>query len=46
MFMIVSKDDFPIFELSIDSLIKKKDYVQMHDFILHASLDMVDTLQW
>ncbi len=44
--MIVSKDDYPVFELTIDSLVKKKDYVQLHDFILHSSLDVIDNIQW
>ncbi len=46
MFMIVSKDDFPVFELSINNLVKRKDYVQLYDFILHSSLDIVDSIQW
>lgn len=46
MFMIVSKDDYPVFELPIDNLVKRKDYVQLHDFIMHASLDMIDQMQW
>lgn len=46
MFTIVSKDDFPVFELPLESLVKRKDYVQLHDFILHASLDAVDSVQW
>ena len=46
MFMIVSKDDYPVFELNLPNLVKKKDYVQLHDFILHASLDVVDIIQW
>lgn len=46
MFMIVSKDDYPVFELSIDSLVKRKEYVQLHEFILHSSLDIIDNIQW
>ena len=44
MFMIVSKEDFPVFELPIDNLVKRKDYVQLHDFILHSSLDVIDQI--
>ncbi len=44
--MIVSKDDYPIYDLSIESLIKKKDNIHMHEFILHASLDVIDQIQW
>ena len=44
--MIVSKEDFPVFELSIDNLVKRKDYVPMHEFILHSSLDVIDSIQW
>lgn len=46
MFMIVSKDDYPVFELTVGNLVKKKDYVQLHEFIIHASLDVVDNTQW
>jgi len=44
--MIVSKDDFPVFDLPLESLVKRKDYVQLHDFILHASLDAIESMQW
>ena len=44
MFMIVSKDDFPVFELPLENLVKRKDYLQLHDFILHASLDSIESL--
>ena len=44
--MIVSKEDFPLYELSIEGLTKRKDYVQLHEFILHSSLDVVEQLQW
>ena len=44
MFMIVSKDDFPVFELPLENLVKRKDYLQLHDFILHASLDAIESL--
>ena len=46
MFMIVSKEDYPVFELPIENLVKRKDYVQLHDFILHSSLDVIDNIQW
>ena len=44
--MIVSKEDFPVYELAVEGLVKKKDYVQLHEFILHSSLDVIDSLQW
>ena len=44
--MIVSKEDFPVFELTIDNLVKRKDYVSMHEFIIHSSLDVIDNIQW
>ena len=44
--MIVSKDDYPVFEYTLSHLVKHKDYVQLHDFILNASLDVVDNVQW
>ena len=49
MFMIVTRDDFPVFELPIDQLLRtpvareKKDLCQ---FILNASLDAADQTQW
>mmetsp|Transcript_2883 Transcript_2883/g.2706 ORF Transcript_2883/g.2706 Transcript_2883/m.2706 type:complete len:131 (-) Transcript_2883:39-431(-) len=46
MFMIVSKDDFPVFELPIGSIVRNKDHVYLYDFILHSSLDVVDNVQW
>ena len=46
MFMIVSKEDFPVYELQIENLVKKKEYLQMHEFILHSSLDNIDHIQW
>lgn len=44
MFMIVSKDDYPVFEYILPQLVKKKDYVHLHDFIVNASLDVVDSI--
>ena len=46
MFMIVSKEDFPLYELAIEGLTKRKDYVQLHEFILHSSLDVIEHIQW
>lgn len=42
--MIVSKDDYPVFEYTLSHLVKKKDYVPLHDFILNASLDVVENI--
>lgn len=44
--MIVSKDDYPVFEHILPHLVKKKEYVHLHDFIVNASLDVIDTVQW
>ena len=44
--MIVSKDDYPIYDLPIEQLVKKKELVHMHEFILHSSLDVIDQIQW
>ena len=46
MFVIVSKEDFPLYELTIEGLTKRKDYAQLHEFILHSSLDVIEHLQW
>jgi hypothetical protein len=46
MFMIVSKDDYPVYELGIENLIKRKDQIYLHEFILHSSLDVIEQVQW
>ena len=49
MFMIVSRDDFPLFELKIDSLVKgqvARSKQEIYEFIINAALDSVDQMQW
>ncbi len=49
MFMIVSRDDFPLFELKIDRLVKSQMALQkadLYEFIINAALDPVDQMQW
>mmetsp|Transcript_76413 Transcript_76413/g.105727 ORF Transcript_76413/g.105727 Transcript_76413/m.105727 type:complete len:83 (+) Transcript_76413:19-267(+) len=46
MFMIVSKDEFPIYELQLDGLIRKREYSHLHELILNASLDCTDQIMW
>ncbi|KAL9650807.1 hypothetical protein ABK040_001857 [Willaertia magna] len=44
-FVIVGKEDRPIYELEI-STAKRTDQSQLKQFVLHASLDVVDEMQW
>ena len=47
--MIVSRDDFPLFELKIDRLVKSSLALQkqdLYEFIINAALDPVDNMQW
>ena len=49
--MIVSRDDYPVYEVKIDSLIKsnsqpEKQQSHLFEFILNAALDPIDSLQW
>ena len=49
MFMIVSREDFPLFELKIDNLVKSsqaRSKADLYEFIINASLDSVDQMQW
>ncbi|KAH8522628.1 hypothetical protein H0E87_003318 [Populus deltoides] len=45
-FIIVSRDDIPIYEAEVGSATKREDAAQMHQFILHAALDIVQDLAW
>ncbi|GMQ08877.1 hypothetical protein CsSME_00052427 [Camellia sinensis var. sinensis] len=45
-FMIVSRNDIPIYEAEVGSALKKEDAAQQHQFILHAALDIVQDLAW
>ncbi|EEF49237.1 mbp-1 interacting protein-2a, putative [Ricinus communis] len=44
-FIIVSRNDIPIYEAELD-LLQKEDAAQLHQFILHAALDIVQDLAW
>ena len=49
MFMIVSRDDFPLFEMKIDNLVKStqaRQKADLYEFIINAALDSVDQMQW
>ncbi|KAL9386517.1 hypothetical protein Peur_019641 [Populus x canadensis] len=45
-FIIVSRNDIPIYEAEVGSATKREDAAQMHQFILHAALDIVQDLAW
>nr|CAB3447229.1 unnamed protein product [Digitaria exilis]CAB3450364.1 unnamed protein product [Digitaria exilis] len=45
-FVIVSKNDIPIYEAEVGSAPKKEDLAHQHQFILHAALDVVQDLAW
>ncbi|KAI8529474.1 hypothetical protein RHMOL_Rhmol12G0227200 [Rhododendron molle] len=45
-FMIVSRNDIPIYEAEVGTAVKKEDAAHQHQFILHAALDIVQDLAW
>ncbi|KAK9292585.1 hypothetical protein L1049_020559 [Liquidambar formosana] len=45
-FIIVSRNDIPIYEAEVGSAVKREDAAQQHQFILHAALDIVQDLAW
>ncbi|XWS35315.1 hypothetical protein CRYUN_Cryun21dG0115300 [Craigia yunnanensis] len=45
-FIIVSRNDIPIYEAEVGSAGKKEDAAQLHQFILHAALDIVQDIAW
>ncbi|WVZ96826.1 hypothetical protein U9M48_042414 [Paspalum notatum var. saurae] len=45
-FVIISKNDIPIYEAEVGSAPKKEDLAYQHQFILHAALDVVQDLAW
>ncbi|KAG8071433.1 hypothetical protein GUJ93_ZPchr0006g43121 [Zizania palustris] len=45
-FVIVSKNDIPVYEAEVGSAPKKEDQAYQHQFILHAALDVVQDLAW
>ncbi|KAM0855268.1 hypothetical protein ACQ4PT_049900 [Festuca glaucescens] len=45
-FVIVSKNNIPIYEAEVGSAPKKEDLAYHHQFILHAALDVVQDLAW
>ena len=47
MLMIVSRDDFPMFEMKIDKLVKSdvaRSKADLYEFIINAALDSVDQM--
>ncbi|XP_028771117.1 transport protein particle 20 kDa subunit [Neltuma alba] len=45
-FIIVSRNDIPIYESEVGTATKREDAAQLHQFILHAALDIVQDLAW
>ncbi|WOH05550.1 hypothetical protein DCAR_0624969 [Daucus carota subsp. sativus] len=45
-FMIVSRNDIPIYEAEVGAAPKKEEAVHQHQFILHAALDIVQDIAW
>lgn len=45
-FVIVGRNDIPIYEAEVGTAIKKEEATYQHQFILHAALDIVQDLQW
>ncbi|GMP34723.1 hypothetical protein CsSME_00007480 [Camellia sinensis var. sinensis] len=45
-FMIVSRNDIPIYEAEVGAAVKKEEAAHQHQFILHAALDIVQDLAW
>ncbi|XP_026441843.1 transport protein particle 20 kDa subunit-like isoform X1 [Papaver somniferum] len=45
-FVIVSKNDIPVYEAEVGSALRKEDAAHQHQFILHAALDVVQDLAW
>ncbi|CAA7019972.1 unnamed protein product [Microthlaspi erraticum] len=45
-FIIVARNDIPIYEAEVGSPAKREDAAQLHQFILHAALDIVQDLAW
>ncbi|MBA0738410.1 hypothetical protein Gogos_011772 [Gossypium gossypioides] len=50
-FIIVSRNDIPIYEAEVGSAAKhrsmqREDAAQLHQFVLHAALDIVQDLAW
>ncbi|KAB5573099.1 hypothetical protein DKX38_000293 [Salix brachista] len=45
-FIIVSRNDIPIYEAEVGSATKREDAAQTHQFILHAALDIVQDHAW
>ncbi|EPS64035.1 hypothetical protein M569_10746, partial [Genlisea aurea] len=45
-FIIVSKNDIPIYEAEVGTVPKKEEAAHQHQFILHAALDIVQDIAW
>lgn len=44
--MIVSRNDIPIYEAEVGSATKREDTALLHQFVLHAALDIVQDIAW
>lgn len=45
MLLIVSREDYPVYELPIDSIVKKETAAEkqhIYELVLHAALDPID----
>ncbi|KAI0522877.1 hypothetical protein KFK09_005264 [Dendrobium nobile] len=45
-FIIVSRNDIPIYEAELGPAVKKEEAAHQHQFILHSALDIVQDLAW
>eukprot|EP00252_Welwitschia_mirabilis_P001898 TRINITY_DN11864_c0_g1_i1.p1 TRINITY_DN11864_c0_g1~~TRINITY_DN11864_c0_g1_i1.p1 ORF type:complete len:136 (-),score=17.95 TRINITY_DN11864_c0_g1_i1:266-673(-) len=45
-FVIVGRNNIPIYEAEVGTALKKEDTAYQHQFILHAALDIVQDIQW
>ncbi|CAN1344081.1 Trafficking protein particle complex subunit 2 [Linum perenne] len=45
-FIIVSRNDIPIYEAEVGSATKREDAAQLNQFVLHAALDIVQDSAW
>ncbi|KAJ4952697.1 hypothetical protein NE237_029529 [Protea cynaroides] len=45
-FIIVSRNDIPIYEAEVGSALKKEEAAHQHQFILNAALDIVQDIAW
>ncbi|XP_057836301.1 uncharacterized protein LOC131046557 isoform X2 [Cryptomeria japonica] len=45
-FMIVGRNDIPLYEAEVGTALRKEEAAHQHQFILHAALDIVQDFQW